>query len=108
MGSSLAVNGEKIQRETAYPGTVQPYPMQRWFHLVHLRLSFQASDNENTLSASGNAADVACAFATALSAVSGDDMHQAVQRVNLSETLSSVSGLPIQNGLSHAHYFVSL
>ncbi|MCP1207950.1 hypothetical protein NIM72_20845 [Pantoea sp. B550] len=65
MDSSLAVNREKIQRETVYPGTPKPYPMRQLFHLVHLCFSFQASDNENTLSAAGDAADVACHFAAA-------------------------------------------
>ncbi len=50
----------------------------------------------------------------ALSVVSGDDMRQAAPRVNLSENLSSVPGLQIQNRQnyerkreSHAYFFVS-
>ncbi|WP_313535729.1 hypothetical protein [Pantoea sp.] len=65
MDSSLAVNRKKIQPETVYPVASNPYHMQQLFHLVHLRFFFQASDNENNLSASGDAVDVACPFANA-------------------------------------------
>jgi hypothetical protein len=65
MDSSLAVNREKIQPETVYPGASNPYHTRQLFHLVHLRFFFQASDNENTLSASGDAVDVACHFTAA-------------------------------------------
>lgn len=39
----------------------------------------------------------------ALSVVSGDDMRQSAARVNLSENLSSVPGLQIQNRQNYKH-----
>jgi hypothetical protein len=65
MDSSLAVNKEKIQPETMYPSASNPYHMRKLFHLVHILSFFQATYNENNLSAPGDAVDVACHFATA-------------------------------------------
>jgi iron complex outermembrane receptor protein len=130
MDSSLAVNKEKIQPETMYPSASNPYHMRKLFHLVHILSFFRphimkiislrqatllmlpailplpllAADNDNTLVVTAAPPETGLNeldTPAALSVVSGDDMRQAAPRVNLSENLSSVPGLQIQNRQSY-------
>ncbi|PZL94286.1 TonB-denpendent receptor [Pantoea graminicola] len=71
-----------------------------------LPLSLQAADDNNTLVVTAappenglNELDTPAA----LSVVSGEDMRQAAPRVNLSENLSGVPGLQIQNRQNYTH-----
>ncbi len=63
-----------------------------------------AADNDNTLVVTAAPPETGLNeldTPAALSVVSGDDMRQAAPRVNLSENLSSVPGLQIQNRQSY-------
>ncbi|SUB16903.1 Colicin I receptor precursor [Pantoea agglomerans] len=130
MDSSLAVKQKKSSRNDV-PQRIKPLPYAEIVPPGSYPLFFQATYNENNLSAPGDAVDVACHLPlpllaadndntlvvtaappetglneldtpAALSVVSGDDMRQAAPRVNLSENLSSVPGLQIQNRQNYA------
>ncbi len=63
-----------------------------------------AADNDNTLVVTAAPPEMGLNeldTPAALSVVSGDDMRKAAPRVNLSENLSSVPGLQIQNRQSY-------
>lgn len=65
-----------------------------------------AADNDNTLVVTAAPPETGLNeldTPAALSVVSGDDMRQAAPRVNLSENLSSVPGLQIQNRQNSKH-----
>ncbi len=67
-------------------------------------LAAAAADNDNTLVVTAAPPETGLNeldTPAALSVVSGDDMRQAAPRVNLSENLSSVPGLQIQNRQSY-------
>lgn len=73
-------------------------------------LSLLAEENDNSLVVSATPSESGLNVLdtpAAVSVVSGDEMRQAAPRVNLSENLSSVPGLQIQNRQIHAHSFVS-
>lgn len=80
-------------------------------------LSLLAEENDNTLVVSATPSESGLNVLdtpAAVSVVSGDEMRQAAPRVNLSENLSSVPGLQIQNRQnyeherqSHAYSFIS-
>ncbi|PEI02622.1 TonB-denpendent receptor [Pantoea agglomerans] len=71
-----------------------------------LPLPLLAADNDNTLVVTAAPPETGLNeldTPAALSVVSGDDIRQAAPRVNLSENLSSVPGLQIQNRQNSKH-----